>query len=172
MNITWSCPNCKRVEKTSPNVRRIAHLHGKEEIELTPYKKPMKPRGVVTPKSLKKEVWDLFSEFVRRSEADKDGYCICVTCGVRKKWNDGIQAGHYIHGTSFLIPDLVHSQCNSCNGFKSGMQAEYKVWMLNKYGQNHLDKLEYQVKKPTKLTLNELYVYKKLYTEKLKELTK
>jgi hypothetical protein len=120
-------------------------------------------------KILKREVWDLFSEWVRRSEADKDGYCICVTCGRRDKYTN-FQAGHFIHGTSFLIPDLVHPQCPQCNGFKAGMAIEYKEWMLKKYGQAHLDKLEYQAKKPTKLSLFDLQTYKKLYQGKLKKI--
>jgi hypothetical protein len=169
MNVIWRCPNCEKTVKTDSRVCRVAHLHGKEETELTPYKKPMKQRGVDTIKSLKKEVWDLFSEYIRRSEADKDEYCVCVTCGYRDHWK-GMQAGHYIHGTSFLIPELVHPQCPQCNGFKAGMAIEYKEFMLKIYGQRFLDKLEYQARRSTKLSIFELRTYKKLYTEKLSNL--
>jgi hypothetical protein len=150
-------------------VNSVKHLHGKQEVELLPYKKPRRSPKDVTVKSLKAEVWDMFSEWVRRSEADKDGICECVTCRKRSPWKE-MQAGHYIHGTLFLIPELVHPQCPVCNGFKAGMNAEYKEWMLKKYGQSWLNRFEYLAKQPHKFTIFELQQYKKLYSEKLKGL--
>jgi len=170
MNITWSCPICKRTEKTSPNVQVIDHVHGKEQYFLISYKKPRKLASDVTTKSLKKDVWSLFSEYVRRSEADENGYCKCVTCGAIRKWNDG-DAGHFIHGTSFLIPEIVHFQCKPCNGFGAGMAIEYKAYMIEKYGQAKVDELTWKAKKISlRLSIFDLEQYKKLYTEKLKEL--
>lgn len=120
-------------------------------------------------KKLKSDVWDLFSEYVRRSEADKDGICQCVTCGRYDHWKK-MQAGHYIHGTMFLIPELVHPQCPQCNGFKAGNQAQYKEFMLKTYGQKKLDELEFLANRPHVFTVFELQQYKKLYTQKLGEL--
>lgn len=172
MKITWHCPHCLKKEETSPRVERVTHIHGKEVVELVPYKKPRKPRGEVTPKSLKKEVWALFSELVRRSEADPFDYCKCVTCGKIDHYTR-MQAGHFIHGTSFLIPELVHPQCPVCNGFKAGMAIEYKEYMLSKYGQNKLDELTFKAKRiPTRLSVFDLECYKKVYQEKLNNLKK
>ena len=169
MKVVWSCPVCGRKETTSPNVKRLAHLHGKDEVELTPYKKPMKQRGVDTVKSLKKEVWDLFSEYVRRSEADEYGICKCVTCGRRDHYKR-MQAGHFIHGTLFTIPELVHVQCPQCNGFKAGMAIEYKEYMLKLYGQAKLDSLEFLAKRRHIYTIFELQQYKGIYVSKLAQL--
>jgi hypothetical protein len=172
MRITWACSNCTRTAITGPEVCRIAHLHGKEEIELIPYKKPMKPRGEVTTKKLHKEVWDLFSEWVRRSEADENGYCRCVTCNDVRRWQDG-DAGHWKHGTSFFIPEIVHFQCKVCNSYGAGMAVEYTAWMNEHYKPNEIAKFLNQVKYlRKKLSIWELLQYKTLYQRKLAELPK
>jgi len=129
----------------------------------------MKQRGVDTISSLKKEVWDLFSEYTRRTEADENGICTCVTCGRKDHWTK-FDAGHYIHGTLFLIPELVHVQCRSCNGFKAGMAIEYKEYMLKLYGQELLNKLEFLAKRPHKFSIFELQKFKEMYKQKLSEL--
>lgn len=121
-------------------------------------------------KILKREVWDLFSEWVRRSSSDKDGYCKCVTCGKIDKWQN-LQSGHYIHGTLFLIPELVHPQCPQCNGFLHGNLIPYKEFMLREYGDQKLSKFEYMAKRPHKYTVFELQQFKKMYQGKLAELS-
>jgi Bacteriophage Lambda NinG protein len=168
VKIKWTCPHCLKTEETSPRTCAVYHIHG-DHVELLPYKKPRKPHGVVTVKSLKEEVWDLFSEYVRRSESDEHGYCKCVTCGKIDHWKD-MQAGHFIHGTLFIIPELVHVQCRHCNGFKAGNAILYKEFMLTKYGQKTLDKLEFLAKRRHSFTIFELEQYKKLYKQKLEEL--
>jgi hypothetical protein len=166
----WECPACSHKEKTSPCVQKLIHIHGGKEVELTPFRKAMKKRGVDTVKSLKVKAWDVFSEWVRRSASDEDGYCGCVTCGKIDHWKN-MQAGHYIHGTLFLIPELVHPQCPVCNGFKAGMAVEYKEYMIKRYGENKVAELTYKAKNLfKKLSIFELQQYIKLYTEKLKEL--
>lgn len=45
------------------------------------------------------EVATVLQRLRRLEEAGDDGYCACVTCGVVRKWNDGIQGGHYITRT-------------------------------------------------------------------------
>jgi hypothetical protein len=163
--IHWTCPHCLKKEETSPRVCAVYHIHG-DQVALEPYKKPRRSKNDVTIKSLKKEVGDLFSEYVRRVNSDENGYCKCVTCGKIDHWKSQ-QAGHFIHGTSFLIPDLVHPQCKPCNGFGSGMAIEYKAFMLKEYGQQKLDKLEYLAKQRHSFTIFELTQFKNLYLKKL-----
>jgi hypothetical protein len=98
MKQTWSCPfsQCKhKQETTSPIVCRVTHCHNSQYYELTPYKKErrtFKPNSV---KTLKKECWDLFSEWIRRRYVMPDGYASCITCGVEKKWQEQ-QAGQIL----------------------------------------------------------------------------
>lgn len=165
----WTCPYpccTHKNEVTSHLVPEVPHIHNGKKYQLIPFKKEKKPTNNI--KKLKVEVWDLFSEWVRRSESIQ-GFCKCVTCGKLGHWKD-MQAGHYIHGTSFLIPELVHVQCPVCNGYGHGMLNKYKDWMLQHYGQKTLNKLEYLAKQKHKYTMFELNQFKKLYQEKLKEL--
>ena len=120
-------------------------------------------------KKLKSEVWDLFSEYVRRSEANEQGFVQCVTCKKWLPWKEA-QAGHYIHGTLFSIPEIVHSQCPQCNGFLHGNLINYKEYMLEKYGQKNIDRFEFLAKRQVKYSLFDLQQLKKFYIGKLREL--
>ena len=166
----WNCPYTKcthKNETTSHLVPALPHEHNGKIYQLVSFKKEKKPANNI--KILKAEVWDLFSEYVRRSASDEDGYCGCVTCGKIDHWKN-MQAGHYIHGTLFLIPELVHPQCPHCNGFLHGNLISYKEFMLKKYGLQKLDKFEFLAKRPHVYTVFKLEQFKKLYSAKLKEL--
>ena len=167
MKTYWTCPYPKcthKNETTSHLVDSLLHIHDHTSYILTSFKKGKKPTNNI--KKLKNEVWDLFSEWVRRSASDEDGYCGCVTCGKIDHWKN-MQAGHFIHGTLFLIPEIVNPQCPQCNGFLHGNLIPYKEFMLKKYGQSNLDKFEYMAKLKHKYTIFELEHFKKLYREKL-----
>lgn len=93
-------------------------------------------------KTLKAKAWKLFSEWIRRKDADEFGYTNCVTCGVRKHYKE-LQAGHFIPGRSNSIlfeESGVHPQCRRCN-YNEGNGPEYYPFMLNKYGQEEIDRL-------------------------------
>ena len=85
---------------------------------------------------------------LRRMEtADDYGYCECVTCGSRKKWNSGkIHGGHFIHSTSpaMLVPENVNPQCSACNTYNRGgrVAASYREWMEKTHGQKVIDELQ------------------------------
>ena len=172
MKVAWSCTflECKHPkEETSSYVPNIPHRHGGIDYPMIPFKRPRKAAGEISVKSLKKEVWDLFAEWKRRSVTDEYGYCQCVTCGKRDKWQN-MQAGHYIHGTLFLIPDLVHVQCYHCNINLNGNLIAYHNFMLKKYGQKAIDKMEWQAKGRHTFTIFGLQQYKKMYQEEIKNL--
>jgi hypothetical protein len=76
MNTRWTCRACKKVETTGPNVKELAHVHGRFIYTLTPFRKERKSPGTVTVKSLKLDAWDFFSEYIRRSYADENGNVI------------------------------------------------------------------------------------------------
>lgn len=115
---------------------------------------------------LKKQCWDLCSEFNRRKDSDWRGYVKCCTCPTVKMWNEG-DAGHFLAGRTngILFDDRgIHFQCKSCNGFRGGEQAIYKDFMLKQYGQEVIDEL-YQLRDtPKQFTKKEL-IDKILYYE-------
>lgn len=171
MRITWSCTACTRTEKTSPSTNAISHLHGGIVYQLQPYKKPRRSPGEVTVKSLKKEVWDLFSEWVRRKDA-VDGYAQCVTCGKRLLWQE-MQAGHYKsrkHNNTFLNERNVHVQCPICNMWNHGEMVTYREFLINTYGENVIPTLDYLARLRHDFSIFELEQYKKHYTRRLEEL--
>lgn len=123
----------------------------------------------------KKKVWKVFSQYIRKKDADKNGYAICVTCGRNKYWKE-LQAGHFIpgrHNAILFDERLVHPQCYHCNILLSGNSRNYDAFMRKRYGDKKVaefDKLgKYQgnVKQFTVKELNKLYVY---YSNKLERL--
>lgn len=75
-----------------------------------------------TRKSLKNELWKVFSKWVRQRDRN-----ICFTCG---KKADYPQAGHFIPRsvgglTLYFHEDNVHCQCSTCNLTLQGNVYEY-----------------------------------------------
>ena len=109
-------------------------------------------------KTAKKEAWEWCSKYIRLRDAiayqEKYpdvpfGYVKCCTCPRIIIWNKNCDAGHFIPksrgGLSGVYFDErnIHAQCKDCNGFHQGKQVEYKEFMLEKYGQDVIDKLEF-----------------------------
>lgn len=78
---------------------------------------------------LKKILDKLVSEYVRRRDADFNGYISCYTCGVKKHWKE-IQCGHYISRTYSNLRwslENLRPQCYSCNVMRHGNMDEYAL---------------------------------------------
>ena len=106
-------------------------------------------------RKLKAKAWKLFSTYIRRKYADRDGMVSCVTCGVRKHWKDGIQAGHFIDSRNNSIlfqEDLTFPQCCSCNMFKKGNKVKYTLFMLKKYTKKQVEEMSNLKFKTKKIT--------------------
>ena len=78
------------------------------------------PREPKTLESWLKNTWKDFSIMIRVEAADAHGVCECVTCGLRKYWNDDIQAGHclaarYMNSAVKFEETNVACQCRNCN---------------------------------------------------------
>lgn len=103
------------------------------------------------------------------SEADDDGYCTCVSCGVSKHYKD-MQGGHFIpKGNSsywaFDVEFNIHSQCAGCNmwGMAHGSAAQqYTLWMQDMYGRDFVEDMLAKKSTPVKR-------YKADYEEMLAE---
>lgn len=96
---------------------------------------------------LKKQALELIQLLVRVKASDDNGYCECVTCNAIKKWNDGMQGGHFISRGKTrwcLVEENVHPQCAACNGF--GMkyhnkEAVYTIYMQEMYGSEFVQEM-------------------------------
>ena len=73
----------------------------------------------------------VFSKYVRLSNADKNGFCTCVTCNRKYHWKE-IQAGHFMsrkHYATRWNEDNVKPQCVSCNLYMQGQQYKYSIFL-------------------------------------------
>ena len=95
-------------------------------------------------KKLKKKAWKVFSIWVRKSNANFNGYVACCSCGDQYLWNSGeIHAGHWIHDKLDYDERNVHPQCYKCNLKFNWKKATtgYAIFMARKYGVDEMDKL-------------------------------
>lgn len=119
---------------------------------------------------LKKDLWKVFSEYIRRRDADSFGNTKCFTCGKRDHYKH-LDAGHYIPksvgGVNLYFHEKnVHPQCTACNRFRHGNLHEYALRLQEQYGKDILQLLAVAKKKSRPYSAAELTIlinhYKKL----------
>jgi len=113
-----------------------------------------------------------FQRLRRLQEADKAGFCKCVTCGVRKHFAQ-MEGGHFItrsRKSVLLDPMNVHPQCNACNQHKGGNGAEYASYMIKRYGEDQVEFLKLKSRQIVNVTRGDLMeVYERICDELRKE---
>ncbi len=118
---------------------------------------PKKPK---TKRQLIKIADRWFSQYIRLKAATGTGFCTCVTCGKVLPWNRGIHAGHFIGRMWIKTRYNTHNvnvQCCHCNMFLGGNPENYYPYMLDKYGQDHINYLrELSREAPNSLSGTEL----------------
>ena len=86
-------------------------------------------------KRLKDKAWKLFSRYIRRKYADKEGVVSCYTCGKRMHWSDS-QCGHGISGRrnyALYLEEICRPQCMSCNVYKHGCYEVFITRLAEEY---------------------------------------
>jgi hypothetical protein len=96
---------------------------------------------VKTVSSLKKQLWKLFAVYIK----NRDNWT-CVTCGKRAE-GQAMNAGHYIAKGACTLEYYfdernVHAQCVTCNLKLEGNRPAYRLFILERYGQDVLSELE------------------------------
>lgn len=123
--------------------------------------------------TIKKRLWKVISEYIRRKYADDNGYCSCVTCGITKHWKE-MQAGHFIpqaQGDACrYIEENIHPQDYRCNVNLGGNGPEYNAFMLDMYGQEKIDELRALSKTTAKFTIPDLLEMEIEYKQLLENL--
>ncbi len=108
-----------------------------------------------------KELDDLVSRYVRKSNCDKDRNIRCYTCDNVYPYGE-MQAGHYIpRGCMLLRFDTdrnIRCQCKTCNEYKRGNLAEYGR------------RLEAEMPGVTEILLSESYTVYKYSREELRSM--
>ena len=120
-----------------------------------------------------KQLWAMFSKYIRARDASYEGYCKCISCNTVKPWKE-FDAGHFISVGSDRALKYnefnVNAQCTACNHFKSGNLIEYRQGLIRKYKESVVTQLEqshyYKTsrKKLNQNEINAMYVfYKQLF---------
>ena len=97
---------------------------------------------------VKKEVWAVFSRYIRLRDCLKTTGCssfgLCVTCNKRYHFKL-LQAGHFIpgrHNANLFSEKGTHAQCYNCNINLRGNTLEYRRKIIEMYGARYDEVLE------------------------------
>mgnify|MGYP003111506746 FL=1 len=121
----------------------------------------------LTRSKIVKKLDAVFSQYIRLSNADKNGYCTCVTCGKKYFWKQ-IQAGHFMsrkHYSTRWLEDNVKPQCYGCNVMQQGQQYKFSKYL----GNNLAEELYNKSKEVVKFTTDELQDKITYYSEQVKK---
>ena len=117
--------------KTTPKLRKTA-------------KAVSKPKKAESRSKLVKQLDAVFSQYVRLSQSDSDGFGECITCGVRLFWKEA-QACHFFTRGRYPTrwdEDNVKFGCYRCNVLLKGNYINYTRYMLDSYSREFIDELE------------------------------
>jgi hypothetical protein len=132
---------------------------------------PIEKKGL---RALDKILWEQFSLYKRRVEADDCGTVCCISCGTPKHWTEG-DCGHYISRSYSVIKyhDINnHFQCKHCNGMREGNKDDYRKEIIKRYGLEAVEELEQMKHKSYKGNRIEVLENILKYQELNKELDK
>lgn len=134
-----------------------------------------KPKSI---KSLKAQVWQLFSKYIRMRDCLRTTGCasfgLCITCGKRYHFKL-LQAGHFIpgrHNVNLFSEEGTHAQCYNCNINLRGNTLEYRRQIIRLYGEGYDIQLEEKAMETKQFTIPELEELKETFKQKVKELEK
>lgn len=117
---------------------------------------------------------NVFSQFVRLSQTDANGFGKCISCN-NTKFYDNLDAGHFVNRKHLSLrynEKNVNCQCRDCNRFDEGNPAGYAIGLIRKYGNDIIEQLSISKHLTVKFTEFELNEFIKYYRSKNKELAK
>lgn len=112
----------------------------------------------------------IFSEYIRRRDADENGYIRCISCGKVVHWKQS-DCGHYInrkHNSTRYDEHNCNAQCRTCNRFDEGNIQGYRRGLIKKIGLKATDMLEVKKHNICKMGAFEMEALTKVYKAKLK----
>jgi len=126
----------------------------------------------------KKKLDDALSKYVRKSNADENGFISCFTCGKKKNWLYETDCGHFQSrgkmSTRFLYePEHgmvnVMPQCKRCN-MTGGEQYIFSKRLDEVFGKGTAQKVEIMSNQTRKFSIHEIVEMRKHFTKKFNEL--
>lgn len=156
----------KRASKTGRKAAKKAYKRKS-------YRKSSKPTSLF--EIAKKDMWDMFSKYVRLRDSDEDGYCTCIDgCGERFFWKYG-DAGHFCgrsHMSTFIHEMNVNAQAKSCNQREEGRKWQYGHALEKKYGEGTAEYLIRLSKETKKYSIPEMKELTEFFRKKVEQLKK
>lgn len=123
-------------------------------------------------RGLKHKAWKIFSEYVRRKDADEGGTVSCYTCDKLLYWKES-HAGHAIpgrHNAVLFDLDIVKPQCPRDNIFLGGRYEIFTTKLIREHGLEWFEKKLSDARQVVKYTRADLEGLIGEYQEKLKGL--
>lgn len=128
-------------------------------------------------KSALKKTDAAFSILMRAKEADASGMVKCCTCGKRMPWKGTGEAhwGHWqsrgFNGTRFN-PVNGGIQCRLCNTYLEGQKQLMEKYLIQRYGETEVRKIEALSRLLTKVSNLELEQMAAEFSKEAKEIIK
>lgn len=125
-----------------------------------------------TRSQLVKELDKVFSEYIRKRDADHNGNVSCFTCGKVAHWKE-MQCGHFQsrkHYATRWDEQNCQVQDSGCNIFRSGEQFKFGVNLDKKYGEGTAETLERMARFTIKISNVELAEKIEYYKQLIKEI--
>lgn len=121
----------------------------------------------------KKTAWSWFSQWIRLSRADQNGYVQCYTCDAIEHYKD-MDAGHWLPRTRgnsvFFDENNVRPQCKTCNQGRAGMTHIFTQNMIAEFGPEIVEEMEQKASQIVKYSLSDYDRIAKEYRERVKEI--
>ena len=164
------CKHCKSELHTSLKCFKAPRKPIKRPVGASKVKKVRVPKKKPMSRSqLVKRLDSVFSQYVRLRD-DGNG---CVTCGDKKPWKE-MQACHfYTRGRQATRwhESNVFSGCYRCNVLLKGNYINYTRYMIDRFGREFVDQLEYESLNGAKISTPELREKIAYYKGKVAELS-
>lgn len=125
-----------------------------------------------TVKQLIKALDAQFSTWIRMSNADENGIVKCCTCGKMMEWKKS-QCGHFLSRRYMSVrfdEKNCAPQCVGCNIFNQGSQAAFRRFLVQKYGEPEVNKIELKKFNKSKLDAFSLGLLIQEYSNKVTQL--
>ena len=123
-------------------------------------------------RGLKDKCWLVFSEYIRRKDADAGGTERCYTCEGLAHWKE-LQCGHAIggrHNAVLFDSDLCRPQCVRCNIFLRGNYPIFTTRLIKEKGMDWWEKKLDGSRAPVKYVRSDIEDMIQSYKQKLEEL--
>lgn len=120
----------------------------------------------------KQKAWNIFSEWVRRSNANDQGFVKCYTCTAFAHWKY-MHSGHCFSrkdNAVFINEIVVKVQCPVCNIDLMGNTELFKKNLVKEYGFEVIEQVARSRHETVKKSAREWNEIAKFYKEKLKAL--